>query len=251
MPATRHPRRAVATIEFVMVFPLLVFLVAALFLIARASIAKESAASGARYKAWAARPSAEPGQIYRVNHEPSDSRVSGQHRVTVLPGPLFRNERFTADSVGFAIDRTWDHRDVPFDRLGDFKLHERPFKPIAQNIPGGSGVVTLASGLALLMNPQPNPLLIAARALGRAGNIAIRGAAIVLQICATIINPLRAVVAILKRAAQLSFRFGFARRLGRVLDLLDLIGRAVDNLDNASRGLPVENPGGLGSLRVP
>jgi len=234
-----------------MIFPLLVFLAAGIFLIARAGVGKEAAATHARNKSWEARASAQPGEIYRLTHDPADSRVSGGHSVRVLPGPLFRDSSFNAESAGFAIDRTWDHRDVPFDQVGDFKLHERPYRLLAGNIPGGETVVPVTAAMAFALNPSGNPLLAAAAAVGAAGNVLVRVAGVVLKALGIVFVPIKAVVEVLRLAARLSFKSGLARRLGRVLDLLDLAGRSFDNLDRASQGLPVENPSGLGSLRVP
>lgn len=152
----RRRRTGIATIEFVMVWPLLLMLMAGIFLMARAGIAKAATATQSRAKAWDAKKKAPAGEPYVWDHNPRDSEVSGESRVTVAHGTLFPSDRFTAESSVFTIDKVWDYRDQAFKRIPPMRVHEDPFKQIAKNLPGGrlgnvSPVALLARTLATIV----------------------------------------------------------------------------------------------------
>jgi len=250
-------RSGTAPIEFVLVLPLLLFLCVGLFLMSRATIAKEAAATRARRDAWAKRPEAKPGDIFLLSHDPAESRVQAATRIRVAGGPLFRRTNFEAESQAAVIDAPWHHRSVPFDALGDFKVHRKPFKLIAKNLTFGDLVVGATQLFADLLNPGLNPLMVAAATVGKLGNVAV---AVAGKVLVTIISPiLGGVIATIQLAMvplRLAswFSLGARRLLRRLVNAVNLIRLGLDagyNLDRAANGLPVGEPFGFNRLFVP
>ena len=118
-------RPGLATLEFVLVWPLLLMLAAGLFLMARATIAKEAAATRARNDVWSARTGANSGGTFRAVTEPAASTAVGQQQVTVVAGSLFKDYEFLADSRGYVVANEWDARDpdARFNKVGLFQPH--------------------------------------------------------------------------------------------------------------------------------
>lgn len=248
----QHRRHGIATIELVLVWPLLLFMIVGVFLMARAGIAKEAAATKARAESYQQRPNVPTGDIFLLKHDPLASQAMGHHAIDVRGPHYMRGTVFEAESFSFTIGRDWNFRDVPFPRLGPFHIHADVLKLIAKNIPGvGVAIVGVIQAFATTMNPNENPLMLAASVAGQAGNIAIRIAAQYLMIYYHALQlakpPLIAGIA----AAFASFQWGLAAQLSRALALINFVQRSFVNLNRASQGLPVEKVNGLGALRFP
>lgn len=127
-------RAGTAPIEFVLVLPLLLFLCAGLFLMSRATIAKEAAATQARREAWSKQPQADAGDVFRLNHDPMRSRVSSVREIQVYGGSLFRAADFKAESRSAVMGHVWDHRNVRFDPVGYFQIHTSILRLILGNL---------------------------------------------------------------------------------------------------------------------
>jgi hypothetical protein len=148
----RTPRRAgIAPIEFVLVWPLLLLLMAGIFLIARAGIAKAAVATEARFVCWEKRRTANATEPLVWDHNPRESEVTGHHKQRFASGVLFGANRFQAESHAFAMDKVWDYREQPFMRIMPMRVHESPFKQIAKNMPGGRGNVSVVAALAVIL----------------------------------------------------------------------------------------------------
>lgn len=251
MTARTRRRPGIATIEFVLVWPLLLMLCAGIFLIARAGIAKEAAASAARRAAFAARKTGAPGEVFLLTHDPQESRVSGAKSVRFTPGPLFRGAAFAGESRGFTLDRTWDSRDAPFAPVGDWKIDPDPFKKVARNLPKVGDVIVAAINATLwALNPDANPALRLIASIVKVFNPIVRATAIALNVVMAItLGPARWVAKLV--ISWLPPWSGLKKKLKRVVGLIDILGTAVDNLDNASRGKPVDQIGGMGRVRRP
>jgi len=130
-------RAGTAPIEFVLVLPLLLFLCVGLFLMARATIAKEAAATQARRAAWGKQSQADAGDVLRLNHDPMRSRVAAVTEIPVSGGSLFPTANFKAESRSAVIGHVWDHRDIRFDRVSDFQFHESVLRLILKNLDFG------------------------------------------------------------------------------------------------------------------
>lgn len=147
-------RPGTAPLEFVLVWPLLLFLCAGLFLMARAVIAKEAAATAARSEGWAVRPPSAETDAFDLRHRPGDSVVGGGRQVPVRAGTLFPQARFEAESRLSRVDGTWDHHVVSFDpALGDlvpdadvFRLLMLKNRP-GQNLPNLQKLTTIRPDL--------------------------------------------------------------------------------------------------------
>jgi hypothetical protein len=234
-------RAGIATLELLMVLPMLVALVAAIFLLGRAAERKTSSATEARQRAWARRPQAPPGDVLQLLNDPLASEVKDQHVERVPPGPLFRGANFTAESRNHTIARTWDYRLVPFPAgQPGMQPHLDELRKALDNVPMLGGAVVLAVQVfGWTLNPERNVALVVIAALGPAQNIVVQIAGWTLKyLMSPIVEAARIVVEILKAIAEMSFQFGLARKLGRIANLMTLGLEAFDNLYEASRGRP-------------
>lgn len=134
--------RGIATFEFVLVFPILMMLVAALFLVARADTRKSLTATVARNEGWNRTADANPGKVLELGNAPADSIVTAAPTREVPRGPLFPRDTFTAKSRLSATWRTWDRRDVPFEPgRGWMVPHLKELGMIARSVTNLNGVV--------------------------------------------------------------------------------------------------------------
>jgi len=149
MPTRQNRRRGIATLEFVLVFPLLMALVAGLFLIARADTRKTLTATAARNEAWKQRANANPGLVLELGNDPITSAVTTTQTRNVERGPLFPKDTFTATTKFTATGRTWDYRDVPFrPGRGPMNPHLDELFMIAKSVTNLGGILNNVAGIA-------------------------------------------------------------------------------------------------------
>ena len=135
-PHVRAARSGIATLEFIFVFPILLSIVAAIILIARADVHKIAVATAARNDAWQKRPDANPGDVLKLLNDPAQSEITGRSRSVVPRSSIFAGE-FTADGRTTATGRPWDRKDLRF-RPGQLHLvpHEAELALIVDSVPG-------------------------------------------------------------------------------------------------------------------
>ncbi len=154
-------RRGVAPLEFVLVFPFLIFLMTVGWYAGKVGFTKAQSATEARRQAWAQRDNCDPGVPQKPNQNPLVSYVD--ERVTrAVPGysPIDRST-FAAVTDAGVTDKTWDHVHVPFRRLPDPPIspHMERLLHVAQFIPTITRFVPWVRGFAL-MDPRVNPRLL-------------------------------------------------------------------------------------------
>src|SRR5579871_6645972 len=101
------PRRGIASLELVLVFPFVLAIVATLFLIARADLAKVESATTARAQTWRGRDLAPTGQALQPWHNPQDSRVGSLPKLPVVAGMPFPGQTWEAVSGNTLIGNAW------------------------------------------------------------------------------------------------------------------------------------------------
>src|SRR5262245_31193820 len=116
-PMNRPRRRAIASLELVLVFPFLLTIVSALFLIGKADLMKVQAVIDARRQTWRNRPNAPSGQLLRPWHNPQDSEISSLPQRAVTGGPPFSGQTFQAQSGNALIANPWASQAIPFPSL--------------------------------------------------------------------------------------------------------------------------------------
>jgi hypothetical protein len=132
MKPARRP--GIASLEMVLVFPLLLALVAGVFLIARADAAKTFTATRARAEAWNRRADANPGDPLVLGTDPGRSAVDGSGSAGVKPGPLFPTANFRARSANTATGNTWASPTVRFAPQPPMVPHMEEFNQMAKSI---------------------------------------------------------------------------------------------------------------------
>jgi hypothetical protein len=249
---TKPSRPGIATLELVLVFPLLLSIAAALFILGRATLRKEATATQARNSAWQKRPQAAAGTILHLDHDPLASQVDFTGQKPVQLAPLFKGTTLQAESRSFVLGHTWDFRALPFaPGQGDFRPHADELAKLASAIPGlATGLSGTLAVFAFTINPDRNPLMIVVAVTGRVLNPVVEVAGWILKYPVSwIVTAARIVVKALEWAARLSFQFGLAHFFGRVANLMSLGLEAFDNLYEASRGRPgTWDPGMAGRL---
>ena len=231
----RPRRRGIAPLEFVLVFPLLLALTAALFLIARAVLSKSFAATTARHDAWAGRGAVPPGSPLSLNPDPTRSLANRNATSPVPSGPLFAGG-FTADSRHTVFANPWDARAVPFaGGRPAFGFHDRELGMLVGQVRQLQALGQfLATGLNLIgwtMDPDRNPVLWVPRIIGRIGNVIVYVAGLILEYAtAPLLSVLGGALTVIIVAIQLVLapwravpgflRPGWVKRLFRFLDWL-------------------------------
>jgi hypothetical protein len=247
-----------APLEFVIVFPLLLALTAALFLIARADLAKSLTATTARHDAWAGRATVPAGSPLALNPDPAQSLSARTATRPVPGGPLFKGE-FTAESRAAVYAHPWDWRGVPFDGgRSAFEFHDHEFSLLIGQIPELRQLAAFLGGgmqlIGFIMDPTRNPVLSVFRVIGPVLNAVVVVAGMILEygtapllsvlngllkpiIWATeaILLPWRAVPGFL-RPRWVRRLFNFLNWLYSVEDMLNVGTWACHNLYAASQG---------------
>jgi hypothetical protein len=162
LPIGKKVRPGIATLEFVMVFPLLLLLVAGLFLIAQADVFKVATVTAARQQAWQQRPQAPDGGPLQLLPNPSDSARSATPQNSFAMGPPFRGQTAQATSSNMLIANPWSSKAIPFASL-------------AQNLSPHTDVMKLIDHgatewiyfiLTFLFDPHTNPAMVVLNFIG-------------------------------------------------------------------------------------
>jgi hypothetical protein len=246
MTAPQPARRCgIATLEIVLVFPMLLALVAAIFLVGRADATKSLTATRARDEAWKKRPTADPGEVLRLLNDPIVSAVATEEIRAVSPGPLFRGTNFQARTRAEVTGRPWDRRDIPFDPgRATFDPHREELGRIADNLPLLRTLLNLELMLYWLLAPDRNPGLGAIAVVGKVANVLVRVAGIILKLVASpAVAAAKIAVEILKIPLYpIAWISKWARRMIRYFDsvirMMNIGLNAFDSLYEASQGRP-------------
>jgi hypothetical protein len=247
-PMIRPRRRGIASLELVLVFPMVLAIAAALFLIGHADVAKLAAATAARRQTWQERAEAPAGQRLRPWHNPQDSQISSQPVQSVSMGPLFSGQTRQAQSGNTVIANTWAFEAIPFPPL---KKNMLPHTSVLALI--GTDVSTaIFQGFQLLFDPGldfgGNPVLQAARITGIGENVVVKAAGYALEF--SIGAAINVQISILNRLwdALEASTLGFAgltsegKKIKKALNLLTTYLNCFHNLYEASQGRPGDDP---------
>jgi hypothetical protein len=234
----RPRRRGIASLELVLVFPMLLAIVCGLFLIARADTTKVAAATKARQKTWQDRAQAPAGQPLRPWSDPKDSKIGSVQ--TVQPGnmgPLFPGRNLKAQSGNTLIANPWASDAINFPSLD-------------QNLRPHTTVFALISGEAptwvfqVMRAFDPGSIKGVTGLFADIGNTAVLAAGFYLEVTAG--APIRVQLAILQGMWD---ALGWLAKLtGKGDDIEDAINKIVnalncfDNLYQAAQGKPGADP---------
>jgi hypothetical protein len=237
-PVTCPRRRGIASLELVLVFPFVLTIVAALFLIAKLDVAKVQAATDARQQTWGQRGNAPAGQTLRPWHNPQDSQVSSLPQRAVVAGPPFSGQTFQARSGNTLIANAWDSPSVPFPSLSqDLKPHTNVLSMIATSIAMPSFDLLAAS-----LDPGTNPVLIAASVSGQGENYVVLGAGYYLKYTVGLAMDIQMDILNGMWDALQAATFGFAghtsegKKIKKALNELAEFINCFDNLFEAANG---------------
>ncbi len=153
----RPRRRGIASLELVLVFPMLLSIVCGLFLIARADVAKVQAATDARAQTWQKRPDAPSGQLLVAWHRPADSLISTLPQRAGSGGPVLKGLTWQARSGNTVVGNPWASQAMPFPAQQDknIKIHTSVLSHI------GTAVSSAAlDTLSWTMDPGANTALV-------------------------------------------------------------------------------------------
>ena len=116
MPAPR--RRGTAPLEFVLAVPVLLVMCAGILWVGRAGAARTTALGEARGHAWAEAPAADPGEVLRLNHDPTAS-LTEYRAVRPFRGVAPFAREGSATAVTGTHFRTWSHEDATGSGRGE------------------------------------------------------------------------------------------------------------------------------------
>lgn len=129
-------RRGIASLEFVLVFPLLLALVAFLFAIAKAGVVKLQTVSQARQQTWAKRAQAKAkAPLDWLSHDPMAFKIDSMPQQPLNLGPVFSGEPHSARSTNTLIANPWAYEAVPFPSLD---LNVYPHTSVLDDLPGAN-----------------------------------------------------------------------------------------------------------------
>ena len=123
-------RRGMAPLEFVLVFPLLVSIGAAIVWVGVSGARKVSTASEARGQAWTDRNQADAGEVLKLHHDAAQSRIA-RTASTPLPKPPVVPRR-TAESTTGTDFRFWSIDERLFADSTDKPPHVIHFEILRQ-----------------------------------------------------------------------------------------------------------------------
>ena len=241
----RPRRRGMAPLEFVFVFPLLLCLTAALFLVARADLSKSFSATDARHRAWAGRAAVPAGEPLTFRADPANSLAARTTLKDVPAGPLFA-AGFKAESRNTVFAHPWDKRAVPFTPGHPrFEPHLDELGMVTKQIPVvGTGYGYLMQGSAWLIDPERDPALLLVAGVGSVLNYVVIVAGWILEyITAPALGAvtfgLEVIIDILTVPAWFSRSVRrFRNYLKSVVDMINVGTWACHNLYAASQGRP-------------
>ena len=257
-PTLRLPRRGMASLELVLVFPMLLAIVAALFLIGQADVAKLAAATKARQQTWKGRTTAPTGpDMLRPWHDPQGSKFPAASQalqsVQISAGPIFRGQNLQGLSANTIVANTWANtpgaQGIPFPSLQKNMVPHTDALGLIGTQDVTQGVF---AGFQLAFDPGMdsggNPLLQAARGTGIGLNVGVKiaGAALEYPTGATI----HAFFSLVDKAWSIldKITFGFAghtslgKKIKKTLDTITSYLDFFHNLYEASVGLPGNDP---------
>jgi hypothetical protein len=150
-----------ATLELVMIFPFLMLLVAAIFLVARAVAARTTTITQVRHDAFARRDLANPGSVLGLADNAQASLVTATAAQPVPGGPNFPGVTFQAQGLSGTTGRTWGTYG-----LGQQEVSFQPSAPFF--VPSAAPLNLLSSYVSVpdlspftAMNPGSIPVLTA------------------------------------------------------------------------------------------
>lgn len=170
--ASGRLRRGIASLEFVLVFPMLLAIVSILFVIAQAGSAKVHTATSARNQTWASRPSAPGGSPLNWPHTPMDSKIDVPASQTVSLGPVFSNQTRQAQSENTLVANPWAFQTVPFPANGPSAV---PHTNVLSMLPAlllGTEIGDLCQAMAQAY-PGGSTIANFLQGLGEVGNVAV------------------------------------------------------------------------------
>lgn len=131
-------RRGIASLEFVLAFPLLLAVAAIIFGVGSAGVRKSQVAITARHDAWQRRAGAHAPTPLVLNPGLKDGKIYAPATQSISLPTGFTQGSVTAESQNHLLAAPWDYLDVKFaDNTPDFTPHTEPLTAILQNaIPG-------------------------------------------------------------------------------------------------------------------
>lgn len=238
-------RRGIATLEFVIVFPMLLVMVAAIFLMARADVEKTFVVTNARNDAWQKRATANPGNVLKLLNDPAASEAKGAATHAVVRSNYYAPESFTAEGKATAVGKTWDKEHLKFTPgRPHLDPHRDELTLLAENIPALASIVNLSlQVLGTVMSPERDVLMKAAAAVGKLANVLVVVAGFALHLLAAplnlILDGLEMVVDILAIPAKFSKKIRKIRDFAkRIINLIRFGLNMFEALYQASLGKP-------------
>lgn len=146
-PCDSRNRRGIASLEFVLVFPMLLILVSVLFIIARADMARVMTVTGTRNHTWAKRPGPS-GSPLNWPHNPMDSQLTLPATLPVSLAPVFAGPPAQAQSQVTLVANPWAFQSVPFPSASDQAV---PHTNVLSMLPLQAGIVPGFGGLCQAM----------------------------------------------------------------------------------------------------
>lgn len=233
-------RRGIATLELVFIFPLLMLMASAIFVMFRGDVAKESAATRARAQVFRQQNAADAGRVLRIDHNPLDSITSTVRQQPVPLGPLFGRRTTDAVSSASITGRVWDYEDIAFLPAGrTWQPHQVELDAILRNGGFPPGIDVGAFDLfSKTLNPEQNPALVGLAVFGRFLNITVRFAGVILELPVGTVVRIQLAVIRATAAALRPIRGGaaLAARLDLFGDFLRVGLDSFHNLYEASKG---------------
>jgi hypothetical protein len=177
-------RRAIASLELVLVLPFVLAMAGMLLVFARADVNKVAAATATRQQTWRNRPSADGGGALRLAQQPQRSEVSSAPKFALPVGKAIAGQIQPATSSNTVIGNTWNFAEVKFQPLPqNLQPHTDEIGKVASDLPDPAPDALKKSFKALLLfDPNSDHALMAAAALGQTGDVATKLAGELLHI---------------------------------------------------------------------
>jgi len=221
----RTTRRGLASLEFVLAFPIMLLFASAVLWVGRAGIARTKAAVESRNQVWASRPNARPTDALSANWGVGNGAQSKTVSKT-YKGWFSGAANPPAKSKHTLFAGTWDHRSLPFEpKRGLMTPHLSVMGKIGTgaNI-GGVAEDVLGTGMKALEFLLTNQAVIIA---GKVANGIVRASGIALEVT---VLPLKAIRIALKIANLNPFV-----SLGKQITLVEIMLNSIDGLIESSK----------------
>jgi hypothetical protein len=244
----RRPRRAIASLELVLVLPFLVAIVSILFVVAKADVVKLTAVTDARRQSWLNRTSENAKEELTPLQHPDRSEVVGAPQLPVSLGPALGRGVQQATSRTTVVANAWNYPTVPFQSLPQ---NLQPHADVLTKMASTQGVDASKAAYAfkalLVFDPGSDPVLKGAAFAGQTGKVATDLAGEVLHIV-DLLNDLGKGINVadtLLDAAQktgvggiidgIGGLFGVKNPVEKLQDAIHQIRDAIDALDGLYR----------------